>query len=433
MIPVPVAAAKSISSAMGRSVERPRIARERASTEGTSVNEGVAGVRLGVARAGIKQQGLDDVVVIALAPGTQTAALFTQNDFRAAPVIVAGKHLALSEARPAYLVINTGNANAGTGGAGRAAALSCCESLAALTETSVENVLPFSTGVIGEPLPSDCIAAALPTAIDDLRQDNWQRASGAILTTDTKPKLHSLDVDLSGQSCRITGIAKGAGMVCPDMATMLSFVATDAAIDAGLLDELLRAAVDASLNRITVDGDTSTNDAVTLSATGQSGVKIEAGSTQANQFAEALTTVMIHLAQDIVRDGEGATKFVEIRVTGGESIEACDQVGRTIAHSPLVKTALFASDPNWGRILAAIGRAGLSHLDTDAVSIHINGVLIAEHGARAASYTEAQGQAAMAAGDLIIDVALNRGDAEGVIWTTDLSYDYVKINAEYRT
>ena len=348
-------------------------------------------------------------------------------------MIVAGKHLALSEARPAYLVINTGNANAGTGGAGMAAALSCCESLAALTETSVESVLPFSTGVIGEALPSDCIAAALPAAIDDLRQDNWQRASGAILTTDTKPKLHSLDVDLSGQSCRITGIAKGAGMVCPDMATMLSFVATDAAIDAGLLDELLRAAVDASLNRITVDGDTSTNDAVTLSATGQSGVKIEAGSTQANQFAEALTTVMIHLAQDIVRDGEGATKFVEIRVTGGESIEACDQVGRTIAHSPLVKTALFASDPNWGRILAAIGRAGLSHLDTDAVSIHINGVLIAEHGARAASYTEAQGQAAMAAGDLIIDVALNRGDAEGVIWTTDLSYDYVKINAEYRT
>ena len=433
MIPVPVAAAKSISSAMGRSVERPRIARERASTEGTSVSKAVAGVRLGVARAGIKQQGLDDVVVIALAPGTQTAALFTQNDFRAAPVIVAGKHLALSEARPAYLVINTGNANAGTGGAGMTAALSCCESLAALTETSVESVLPFSTGVIGEPLPSDCIAAALPAAIDDLRQDNWQRASGAILTTDTKPKLHSLDVDLSGQSCRITGIAKGAGMVCPDMATMLSFVATDAAIDAGLLDELLRAAVDASLNRITVDGDTSTNDAVTLSATGQSGVKIEAGSTQANQFAEALTTVMIHLAQDIVRDGEGATKFVEIRVTGGESIEACDQVGRTIAHSPLVKTALFASDPNWGRILAAIGRAGLSHLDTDAVSIHINGVLIAEHGARAASYTEAQGQAAMAAGDLIIDVALNRGDAEGVIWTTDLSYDYVKINAEYRT
>lgn len=433
MIPVPVAAAKSISSAMGRSVERPRIARERASTEGTSVNEGVAGVRLGVARAGIKQQGLDDVVVIALAPGTQTAALFTQNDFRAAPVIVAGKHLALSEARPAYLVINTGNANAGTGEAGMAAALSCCERLAELTETSAERVLPFSTGVIGEALPSGLIAAALPAAIDDLRQDNWQRASGAILTTDTKPKLHSLDVDLSGQSCRITGIAKGAGMVCPDMATMLSFVATDAAIDAGLLDELLRAAVDASLNRITVDGDTSTNDAVTLSATGQSGVKIEAGSTQANQFAEALTTVMIHLAQDIVRDGEGATKFVEIRVTGGESIEACDQVGRTIAHSPLVKTALFASDPNWGRILAAIGRAGLSHLDTDAVSIHINGVLIAEHGARAASYTEAQGQAAMAAGDLIIDVALNRGDAEGVIWTTDLSYDYVKINAEYRT
>lgn len=406
---------------------------ERASTEGASVSEGVAGVRLGVAQAGIKQQGLDDLVVIALAPGTQTTALFTQNDFRAAPVIVAGKHLALCEARPAYLLINTGNANAGTGEAGMAAALSCCERLAELTETSAERVLPFSTGVIGEALPSGLIAAALPAAIDDLRQDNWQRASGAILTTDTKPKLRSVEVDLAGQPCRITGIAKGAGMVCPNMATMLSFLATDAAIDGDLMDELLRAAVDASLNRITVDGDTSTNDAVTLSATGQSGVEIEAGSVQADQFAEALTTVMIQLAQDIVRDGEGATKFVEIRVTGGESIEACDRVGRTIAHSPLVKTALFASDPNWGRILAAIGRAGLSNLDTDAVSIHINGVLIAEQGARAASYTEAQGQAAMAAGDLIIDIALNRGDAEGVIWTTDLSYDYVKINAEYRT
>ena len=433
MIPVPVVAVKSTSNAMGRSVEGARIATERASAGVTSVSEGVAGVRLGVARAGIKQQGLDDVVVIALAPGTQTAALFTQNDFRAAPVIVAGKHLALCKAQPAYLLINTGNANAGTGDAGMAAAMSCCEGLAELTETSAQRVLPFSTGVIGEPLPSDLIAAALPAAINDLQQDNWARASGAILTTDTRPKLHSLEVDLAGQSCRITGIAKGAGMVCPDMATMLSFVATDAVIDADLIDELLRAAVDASLNRITVDGDTSTNDAVTLSATGQSGVEIKAGSMQADQFAAALTTVMIQLAQDIVRDGEGATKFVEIRVTGGESIEACDQVGRTIAHSPLVKTALFASDPNWGRILAAIGRAGLSHLDTDAVSIHINGVLIAEQGARAASYTEAQGQAAMAAGDLIIDIALNRGDAEGVIWTTDLSYDYVKINAEYRT
>lgn len=433
MIPVPVVAVKSTSNAMGRSVEGARIATERASAGGTSVSEGVAGVRLGVARAGIKQQGLDDVVVIALAPGTQTAALFTQNDFRAAPVIVAGKHLALCKAQPAYLLINTGNANAGTGDAGMAAAMRCCEGLAELTETSAQRVLPFSTGVIGEPLPSDLIAAALPAAINDLQQDNWARASGAILTTDTRPKLHSLEVDLAGQSCRITGIAKGAGMVCPDMATMLSFVATDAVIDADLIDELLRAAVDASLNRITVDGDTSTNDAVTLSATGQSGVEIKAGSMQADQFAAALTTVMIQLAQDIVRDGEGATKFVEIRVAGGESIEACDQVGRTIAHSPLVKTALFASDPNWGRILAAIGRAGLSHLDTDAVSIHINGVLIAEQGARAASYTEAQGQAAMAAGDLIIDIALNRGDAEGVIWTTDLSYDYVKINAEYRT
>ena len=222
-------------------------------------------------------------------------------------------------------------------------------------------------------------------------------------------------------------------MICPNMATMLAFVATDAAIEAPLLNEMLSAAVKASFNRITVDGDTSTNDAVTLSATGQSGVEITAGSEQAEHFAQGLTSLMIELAQDIVRDGEGASKFVEIRVTGGESEAACDQVARTVAHSPLVKTALFASDPNWGRILAAIGRAGLEDFDTDAVSIHLNGLLIAEQGARAASYTEAKGQEAMAAGDLVIDISLDRGDAETVIWTTDLSYDYVRINAEYRT
>lgn len=397
------------------------------------MNTAVAGVQLGVAQAGIKKADHDDLVVIALAPGTRTSALFTKNAFRAAPVQLAETHLAAAETQPRYLLINTGNANAGTGETGIQSASECCEALARLTETDAGVVLPFSTGVIGEPLSAEQISAALPAALHDLRDAGWERAAGAILTTDTRAKLRSAAVELDGQRCTITGIAKGAGMICPNMATMLAFVATDAAIEVPLLNEMLSAAVKASFNRITVDGDTSTNDAVTLSATGQSGVEITAGSEQAEHFAQALTSLMIELAQDIVRDGEGASKFVEIRVTGGESEAACDQVARTVAHSPLVKTALFASDPNWGRILAAIGRAGLEDLDTDAVSIHLNGALIAEQGARAASYTEEKGQGAMSSEDLVIDISLDRGDAEAVIWTTDLSYDYVRINAEYRT
>ena len=393
----------------------------------------VSGVRLGVAQAGIKLSGHDDLVVVELTEGTHTAAVFTQNAFRAAPVTIAEAHLSAVGAQPRYLLINTGNANAGTGEAGISAAKACCEGLARLSETEAEQVLPFSTGVIGELLSADLINAALPAALDDLCDTGWERAAGAILTTDTRAKLRSVEMELGGRRSTITGIAKGAGMICPNMATMLAFVATDAAIDAALLNLLLKSAVSASFNRITVDGDTSTNDAVTLSATGQSGIEITAGSQHAEHFAQALTTLMIELAQDIVRDGEGASKFVEIRVTGGESEGACDQVARTVAHSPLVKTALFASDPNWGRILAAIGRAGLEDLDTDAVSIHLNGVLIAEQGARADSYTEEKGQEAMSPEDLVIEIALNRGDAEAVIWTTDLSYDYVRINAEYRT
>ena len=393
----------------------------------------VAGVRLGVAQAGIKRSDHDDLVVVELAEGTCTAAVFTQNAFRAAPVTIAEAHLAAVAAQPRYLLINTGNANAGTGEAGISAATACCEDLARLTETDTKAVLPFSTGVIGELLSAEQISTALPAALDDLCDAGWERAAGAILTTDTRAKLRSVEFELHDRRCTITGIDKGAGMICPNMATMLAFVATDAAIDAALLNSLLKSAVSASFNRITVDGDTSTNDAVTLSATGQSSLEITTGSEYAEHFAEALTTLMIELAQDIVRDGEGASKFVEIRVTGGESECACDQVARTVAHSPLVKTALFASDPNWGRILAAIGRAGLEDLDTDAVSIHLNGVLIAEQGARADSYTEEKGQEAMSPEDLVIEIALNRGDAEAVIWTTDLSYDYVRINAEYRT
>ena len=396
------------------------------------MNASVAGVQLGVAKAGIKKVDRDDLVVIALAPGTRTAALFTRNAFRAAPVQIAEVNLATVKAQPRYLMINTGNANAGTGEAGIQSASECCDTLARLTETEATAVLPFSTGVIGEPLSADLISAALPGALDNLSDTGWERAAGAILTTDTRAKLRSVEVELDGQCCTITGIAKGAGMICPKMATMLAFVATDAAIDVALINSFLKSAVSASFNCISVDGDTSTNDAVTLSATGQSGIEITAGSEHAEHFAQALTTLMIELAQDIVRDGEGASKFVEIRVTGGESEAACDQVARTVAHSPLVKTALFASDPNWGRILAAIGRAGLEDLDTDSVSIHLNGVLIAEQGARAASYTEENGKEAMASEDLLIEIALNRGDARAVIWTTDLSYDYVRINAEYR-
>lgn len=397
------------------------------------MSNAVPGVRLGVARAGIKKAEHDDLLIIALSENTQTAAVFTQNAFCAAPVMVAKRHLELNRGKPRCLLINTGNANAGTGEAGLADALSCCVALGTLLEISETTVLPFSTGVIGESLPVERIDKALPSALGALQADQWEAAASAILTTDTQPKLRTRKVEIDGHHCVITGIAKGAGMICPDLATMLAFIATDAVIAAPLLDDLLRSAVNRSFNRITVDGDTSTNDAVTLSATGQSGITLERGSRATAEFAEALDAVMIDLAQDIVRDGEGATKFVEIRVVGGESEAACDQVARTIAHSPLVKTALFASDPNWGRILAAIGRAGIEGLNTAAVSIEINGVLIAEQGARAASYTEEMGQRAMAEDELQLRVTLQRGDAETRLWTTDLSYDYVKINAEYRT
>jgi len=394
------------------------------------MSDSIMGVRLGVAQAGLKVADQDDLVVVEFSPETRTAALFTQNVFRAAPVVVAERHGSVNQGHAKFLLINTGNANAGNGAMGITAAEKCCDALADMTSVNRSDVLPFSTGVIGEPLDADRIAAALPSAIHDLGADNWQRAAAAILTTDTRPKLRTIEVDVDGKVCRITGMSKGAGMICPKLATMLAFIATDAEIEQASLDTLLRRANSVSFSRITVDGDTSTNDAVTLSATGLSGVCVGADTLA---FAEALSTLMIELAQDIVRDGEGATKFVEICVSGGETEEACEQMARTIAHSPLVKTALFASDPNWGRILAAIGRAGLSDLNTDDVSIRLNGVLIAERGARASTYTEEQGQEAMAASDLTIGVVLNRGQAEATIWTTDLSYDYIKINAEYRT
>ena len=392
----------------------------------------IAGIRLGVAQAGIKYSGRDDLTLIEIAQGSTTAAVFTQNAFRAAPVTVAERNNAAQDAR--YLLINSGNANAGTGLPGMMACEQTCVDVARLTESDARRVLPFSTGVIGEVLDPAKVAAALPSAIANLDEGNWERAARAIMTTDTRPKMRTQRVEVGGWSCCLTGMSKGSGMIQPNMATMLGFIATDAVIPASMLDGMLRAAVNLSFNRITVDGDTSTNDAVTLSATGQSDFVVSpTAPEEALAFQAALNELAIALAQDIIRDGEGATKFVEIEVLDARSVDEADRVARTIAHSPLVKTALFASDPNWGRILAAVGRAGVEDLDVDTVSLSLNGVLIAEKGARAQNYTEQAGVAAMAPEDLLISVNLARGNQAATIWTTDFSYDYVKINAEYRT
>ena len=393
----------------------------------------IPGIRLGVTQAGIKYADRDDLTIIEIAEGSSTAAVFTQNAFRAAPVLVAERNNVDVDAR--YILINSGNANAGTGDPGMAACEQSCETLAKATQTTPNRVLPFSTGVIGEVLAVEKLEAALPAAISDLSAANWQRASRAIMTTDTVPKLRHKVVTLEdGRTCQLVGMSKGSGMIQPNMATMLGFIATDASISREMLDGMLRAAVNVSFNRITVDGDTSTNDAVTLTATGQSEFSILPTDREAAlAFQDALSELATELAQDIIRDGEGATKFVEITVTNAESEAEADQVARTVAHSPLVKTALFASDPNWGRILAAVGRAGVRGLNVDAVSLLLNGVLIAERGARAESYTEEAGVAAMAPEDLVISIDLSRGKKSATLWTTDFSYDYVKINAEYRT
>ena len=393
----------------------------------------IPGIQLGVAQAGIKYANRDDLTIIEIAAGSSTAAVFTQNAFRAAPVLVAERNNVEADAR--YILINSGNANAGTGAPGMAACELSCEALANATQTHSSQVLPFSTGVIGELLPVEKLEAAIPAAISDLSAANWERASKAIMTTDTVPKLRSKVVTLEdGRCCHLVGMSKGSGMIQPNMATMLGFIGTDASISREMLDGMLRTAVNVSFNRITVDGDTSTNDAVTLTATGQSDLVITpTDRAAALAFQAALTELATELAQDIVRDGEGATKFVEITVSSAYSEAEADQVARTVAHSPLVKTALFASDPNWGRILAAVGRAGVSELDVEAVSLSLNGVLIAETGARAESYTEEAGVAAMAPEDLVITIDLGRGNKSATLWTTDFSYDYVKINAEYRT
>ena len=391
----------------------------------------VAGVRLGTARAGIKYPDRRDLVVVELAAETQAAAVFTRNAFCAAPVTVARTHLAA--ASPRYLVINTGNANAGTGRQGLADAEASCRGLAERTGCRSEEVLPFSTGVIGEPLPLFRLVTGLPEALATLRPDGWAEAAAGIMTTDTRPKWASRRLTLAGREVTITGIAKGAGMIRPDMATMLAFVVTDAAVDPALLREILHEAVADSFNAITVDGDTSTNDACLLLATGRSGASIPATGGDRARFATAVGEVCVDLAQAIVRDGEGATKFITVRVEGGQDAAECRQVAYTIAHSPLVKTAFFASDPNWGRILAAVGRSGLDTLDLERVTIHLDEVCIVRDGGRASDYTEEQGQRVMARPEIAIRVELGRGGAAARIWTTDLSFDYVRINAEYRT
>ena len=332
---------------------------------------------------------------------------------------------------PSYLLVNTGNANAGTGEQGIADSLSCCQAVADATGANLQQILPFSTGVIGEPLPVDTICSAVADAKQNLSVDGWQDAAEGILTTDTRPKGASIQFDINGSTVTITGICKGSGMIKPNMATMLGYVATDAAIDEELLYAALQKANGKSFNRITVDGDTSTNDAVMLVATGASGVQIDEANFE--QFLTELTAIFVELAQSIIRDGEGANKFVTVTVDGANNSQEALAVAYTVAESPLVKTALTASDPNWGRILAAVGRADIDELDVSAIQISLNSVLIAENGGRASSYTEAQGQKAMQAEDIEILIKLNRGQVSETVWTTDLSYEYVRINAEYRT
>ncbi len=391
----------------------------------------VPGIRLGTAEAGIKYTNRRDLIVIELAEGTQTAAVFTQNAFCAAPVHVARANL--DETQPRYLLINSGNANAGTGQSGLEDSQQCCQWVADSVGCNPNEVLPFSTGVIGESLGMDLFQAGIPHAVADLNDSGWEDAAHGIMTTDTIAKGLSETFELDGEMITITGIAKGSGMIRPDMATMLAYLATDALIDAPLLQKLLNSAVKCSFNRITVDGDTSTNDSCLLMATGESGKEIADDSETFHYFGNLLNGMMQKLAQLIIRDAEGATKFVTVEIDGGASEEECEAVAYTIAHSPLVKTALFASDPNWGRILAAVGRAGVKRLDLDRIRIYLGDVLIVENGGRAESYTEERGQAAMDSDEITIRVALDRGECSATVWTSDLSYKYVEINAEYRS
>ena len=397
----------------------------------------VPGVRLGVTEAAIRKLNRKDLTLIELAPGTRVAGVFTQNRFCAAPVQVCKAHL--SEGSVRALVINTGVANAGTGEQGLATARASCEAVAALLGVQANQVLPFSTGVILEPLPVDKLVAGLPGAQAALKSDGWYEACHGIMTTDTVPKAASRQVSIGGKTVTLTGMSKGAGMIKPNMATMLGFLATDADVAQPLLDALVKEAADASFNSITVDGDTSTNDSFILMATGQAGNPTLSDSRSADYaaFRAAVLDLSIWLAQAIVRDGEGATKFITLRIEGGRSREECRKVGYAIGHSPLVKTAFFASDPNLGRILAAIGYAGIDDLDVSRLRVWLGSsaeeVLVAENGGRAESYREEAGARVMKEAEITVRVDLARGDVASTLWSCDFSYDYVKINADYRS
>jgi glutamate N-acetyltransferase / amino-acid N-acetyltransferase len=394
----------------------------------------VSGVTLGVAEAGVRKAGRKDLMVMCLAEGASVAGVFTQNRFCAAPVILCKEHLAMAKPVRALLV-NTGNANAGTGDDGLARARRSCVELAGALGCDSSQILPFSTGVIMEPLPVERIVAALPRALVDCREDNWARAAEAIMTTDTVPKACSRRLSLGGKTVTVTGMAKGAGMIHPDMATLLGFVATDAAVSKTALQRLLAQASARSFNRITVDGDTSTNDSFVLIASGAAGNQVitDEGHADYAALAAAVIEVAVWLAQAIIRDGEGATKFITVQVEGGKSEEECSKVAYAIAHSPLVKTAFFASDPNLGRLLCAIGYAGVPDLDVARVSLHLDDVLVAKGGGLNPAYSEEQGQRVMQQSEITVRVELGRGLAQTTVWTCDLSHDYVSINADYRS
>ncbi|AZG13352.1 MULTISPECIES: bifunctional glutamate N-acetyltransferase/amino-acid acetyltransferase ArgJ [Cupriavidus] len=393
----------------------------------------VAGVELGWAEGGIRKANRKDVLVVKLAEGSTVAGVFTRNRFCAAPVQVCREHLAAGAGIRA-LVVNTGNANAGTGEPGLAAARATCNAVASLFAIGANQVLPFSTGVILEQLPLDRLTAALTPAIANLRTDNWLAAAEAIMTTDTQPKAASRTVQIDGKTVTMSGISKGAGMIRPNMATMLGFIAMDAAVPQPVLQQLVTHAADHSFNSITIDGDTSTNDSFVLIASGQAGVTVDRTDGPAFQaLRDAVTSLAQELAQMIVRDGEGATKLMTIRVEGGKDVAECRQIAYAVAHSPLVKTAFYASDPNLGRILAAVGYAGVDDLDVGGVNLWLDDVLVARNGGRNPEYREEDGQRVMKQAEITVRIALGRGQAEATVWTCDLSHDYVSINADYRS
>jgi len=397
----------------------------------------VPGVALGVTEAGIRKAGRKDLLVMKLEPGARVAGVFTQNRFCAAPVVVGRQHLSMvdPDASVRALVVNTGNANAGTGKEGIVAARQTCGELARLLGCSSSQVLPFSTGVIMEQLPVEKIVAGLPACLSAATEDNWFAAAQAIMTTDTLPKAASRRVEIAGRPVAVTGIAKGAGMIHPNMATMLGFVATDARLSLPLTRALVALAANRSFNCITVDGDTSTNDSFMLIATGCADMPeiADAKSAEYRALADAVCAVAEQLAQAIIRDGEGATKFITVRVEGGRSEAECRKVAYAIGHSPLVKTAFFASDPNLGRLLAAIGNAGIADLAVEKVDLYLDDVLVAKGGGRSPGYSEADGARVMKQPEITVRVLLNRGTAAATVWTCDFSHDYVTINAEYRT